>query len=313
LQHGNLGLFSQFAHSFYLETMGELGVIGLVLLVGWLLLAVVGAIRSARILSDAYVAALASVAIAFFVAAAYDWVWQLSAVAVVGVGSLGVALGTLPSRPSLARRRVGFLRSMLALLAVAAIVPQVVVLAEGIHMNDSRAAAAVGNPTRAEAEALAAKAVEPWATSPYIQLAQLAAGERQYADAHRWIGLAIDRSPQNWVVWYVASEIDKDRGRIRTASREYERARALNPRTFLFQPRATTPYIELAQLAFHEERYAEAHYWIARAIHRSSRNWAAWFIASEIDSKRGRFRAEYREYQRARALNPHASVFQRSK
>jgi len=234
-QHGSLPIFTEFAHSIYLETMGELGVIGLLLLLGWLLLAVVGAIRSARILGNAYVAALASVGIAFFVAAAYDWVWQLSALAVVGVGALGVALGTLPSRPTLAARRVGFLRPMLALLAVAAIVPQVVVLAEGIHMNDSRAAAAASDPTHALGEALAAKAVEPWAVSPYIQLAQLADAEGQYADAHHWIALAIDRSPQNWEVWWVAARIDRERGRSRVAVREYHRARALDPHGRAFQ------------------------------------------------------------------------------
>lgn len=234
-QHGSLRFFAEFAHSIYLETMGELGIIGLLLLLGWLLLAVVGAIRSARILASPYVAALASVGIAFFVAASYEWVWQLAAIAVVGVGSLGIALGTLPSRPSLAARRTGFLRPILALLAVAAIVPQVVVLAEGIHMNESRAAAAASDRARAEAEALAAKAVEPWAASPYIQLAQLADDNGQYTDAHHWIELAIDRSPQNWVVWYIASGIDNDRGRIGAAAREFEKARALNPRGAVFR------------------------------------------------------------------------------
>jgi hypothetical protein len=235
LQHGTLPVFTQFAHSMYLETLGELGLIGLLLLLGWLLLAVVGAIRAARIHSDAYVAALASVGIAFFVAASYDWVWQLSGIAVVGVGCLGVALGTLPPRPTLAPRRVGLLRPMLALLAVIAIVPQVVVLASGVHMNDSRAAAAAGDTTRAEAEALAAKAVEPWAASPYTQLGQLAQSAGQNAEARRWLGLAIARSPQDWAVWYIACGIDKDRGRIRAAAREFDRARALNPRGTVFQ------------------------------------------------------------------------------
>ena len=174
LQHGSLSVFTQFAHSLYLETMGELGVIGLLLLLGWLLLAVTGAIRSARALASEHVAAVAATGITFFVAAAYDWVWNLSGVAIVGVGCLGITLGTLPPQRALAVRRTGLLRPILALLAVAAIVPQVVVLAAGIHVHDSQAAAAAGNLARARSQALAAKAVEPWASTPYVQLGRIA-------------------------------------------------------------------------------------------------------------------------------------------
>jgi len=235
LQHGSLPVFTQFAHSIYLETMAELGVIGLLLLLGWLLLAIVGAIRSARAGPSAHVAALAATAIAFFVAAAYDWVWQLSGIAVVGVGCLGVALGTLPCRPAPSARRIGLFRPALALLAVAAVVPQVVVLAAGVHLNASRGVAAAGDPARATEQALAAKAVEPWAASPYLQLGQLAEGQGQYVQAHHWLVLAIDRSPQNWVLWLIASQIDVYRGRVAAAARELDRAHALNPHGRVFQ------------------------------------------------------------------------------
>ncbi len=235
LQHGSLPIFTQVAHSLYLETMAELGVIGLLLLLGWLLLAVTGAIRSARALASAHIAAITATSVAFFVAAAYDWVWQLSGIAVVAVGCLGIALGTLPSRREPAVRRVGLLRPALALVAVAAIVPQVVVLSAGVHLNDSRVAAAAGDTTRAESEALAAKAVEPWAASPYLQLGQLAQDEGQYVEARHWLGLAIDRSSHDWVLWFIASQIDQDRGRLRVAARERNHARALNPHGSVFQ------------------------------------------------------------------------------
>jgi tetratricopeptide (TPR) repeat protein len=132
-------------------------------------------------------------------------------------------------------RRAGLLRPALALIAVIAIVPQVVVLSAGVHLNNSHAAAAASDPARAQREALAAKAVEPWAASPYLQLGLLAQDEGQYADARRWLGLAIDRSRQNWVLWYTASQIDKNLGELRVAARECEHARALNPRGSVFK------------------------------------------------------------------------------
>lgn len=235
LQHGSLPLFTQVAHSLYLETMAELGIIGLLLLLGWLLLAMTGAVRSARAHSSAYVAALAATAIAFFVSAAYDWVWQLSGIAVVGVGCLGVALGTQPVRDAVVARRNPLLRPALALVAVAAIVPQVVVLAAGIHLSNSQSAAAASNFARARSEALAAKAVEPWAASPYAQLGRLAQNAGQYDEARQWIGMAIARSPQDWALWFVASQIDTDRGQIQAAISEYNKAKSLNPRSNVFK------------------------------------------------------------------------------
>jgi hypothetical protein len=239
LQHNSLkGVFTQVAHSLYLETMAELGIIGLLLLLGWLVLALVGAIRSALALSSSYVAALTATGIAFFFAASYDWVWQLSGIAVVGVGSLGIALGVLPAGPAAARSRSVLLRPALALLAVAAIVPQVVVLAAGIHLNNSHVAASEGDPARARSEALAAKAVEPWAASPYLQLGQLAEGEGQMDKAHYWLSKAIHRSPQNWQLWLIASQIDVYRGRVDAATRELHEAKNLNPLGSVFQQKS---------------------------------------------------------------------------
>jgi len=235
LQHGSLPVPSEFAHSLYLETMAELGIVGLLLLLGWLLLAVAGAIRSALALSSPHVAAATATGIAFFVAAAYDWVWPLSGIALVGVGCLGIALGARQSDRVAASKRFGFARALLALLAVAAVVPQVVVLASGIHLRDSQAEAAAGKLGNARAQALAAKAAEPWAASPYVQLGRIAQSEGRYAEARHWLGLAIDRSSQDWALWLIASQIDTQRGRIDAARTELARARTLNPNASIFR------------------------------------------------------------------------------
>ena len=115
-------------------------------------------------------------------AAAYDWVWQLSGIAVVGVGMLGFALGALPAPRASTWSGSGVLRPALALVAVAAIIPQYVVLAAGSHLSNSHAAYRAGDGARARSEALAAKAIEPWAASSYLQLGFVAEAEHHYAE-----------------------------------------------------------------------------------------------------------------------------------
>ena len=235
LQHGSLPAFSEFAHSLYLEALGELGIIGLLLIVGAVLAAVVGAVRSALALGSGEIAAATACGIAFFAAASYDWVWQLAGIGVVGVGMLGFALGALPSARASAWSRVGALRPVLALVAVAAIIPQFVVLAAGIHLRNSQAAVSAGDATRARSQALAAKAIEPWAAGPYVQLGRIAQAEGRYAEARRWLGSAIDRSHRDWALWLIAAQIDTQRLRIPAAQRELAEARRLNPHSTVFR------------------------------------------------------------------------------
>jgi O-antigen ligase/polysaccharide polymerase Wzy-like membrane protein len=235
LQHGSLpGVFTQFAHSLYLESLAELGIVGLLLIVGAVLAAVAGSIRSARRLESAEVAAAAACGIAFFVAAAYDWVWQLSGIAVVGVGTLGFALGALPTARASAWGFSGALRPVLALVAVAAIIPQYVVLAAGSHLRNSQAAFRTGDATRARSEALAAKAIEPWAASPYLQLGFVAEAEGNFGSASHYLDEAISRSKRDYNLWLVAARIEAERGKGRAAVRDLHEARRLNPNSTAF-------------------------------------------------------------------------------
>ncbi len=229
LQHGSLPLPSEFAHSLYLEALGELGIVGLLLILGAVLVAAVGAVRSALQLQSGEIAAAAACGIAFFLAAAYDWVWQLAGIAIVGVGMLGFALGALPAERATAWGRFGAIRPVIALLAVAAIIPQYVVLAAGTHYRNSQTAFAAGDGPRARSEALAAKAVEPWAASPYLQLGFIAAAEHQYPEAVRWGVEAIRRSRDDWSLWAALANFETRNGNIPAARRALAEARRLNP------------------------------------------------------------------------------------
>jgi hypothetical protein len=229
LQHGSLTVFSEFAHSLYLESLGELGIVGFLLVVAAVLTSVAGAVRSALTLESREIAAAAACGIAFFVAAAYDWVWQLAGIAVVGVGMLGFALGAMPSTRASAWGRSEVLRPIVALVAVAAIIPQYVVLAAGSHLRNSQAAFTAGDAARVRSEALAAKAIEPWAASPYLQLGLLAEAEGHFTAASRWVDEAISRSRRDYTLWLIAARIETEAGRTRVARRALAEARVLNP------------------------------------------------------------------------------------
>jgi O-antigen ligase len=234
LQHGSLKVYSEFAHSLYLEALAELGIVGLLLLVAAVAVAVVGAVRSALLLESGEVAAAAACGIAFFVAAAYDWVWQLAGIAVVGVGMLGFALGALPSTRASARGRSAVLRPVLALVAVAAIIPQYVVLAAGSHLRNSQVASRAGDGTRARSEALSAKAIEPWAASPYLQLGLISEDQGHFNAAAHWLDEAISRSRRDYTLWLTAAKIETQRGRARAAVRDIDEARRLYPHSTAF-------------------------------------------------------------------------------
>ena len=263
LQHATLRLFSANAHSVYLEALAELGIIGFLLLVGAVLAAIVGAVRAARVSGSAAVAAATACGITFFVASAYDWIWQLAGIGMVGVGMLGVALGTLPSDRVRAAGRIALARPAIAIVAVAAIIPQVVVLAAGIHLRDSQASFAAGEAARrhsealaaaghakqaraealvaatdverARTQALAARAIEPWAASPLLQVGLVLEAEQKYDAAAQALEGAISRSSQDWSLWFTAARIDTERGMPKLAKHDLAEARRLNPRSPVFK------------------------------------------------------------------------------
>jgi tetratricopeptide (TPR) repeat protein len=234
-EHGVIRGFVSEAHSLYLETLGELGLVGLVLVGALFVLALaVGVSRS--LASDGpervTAAALTAGFAAYAVAAGIDWMWELTVVSLVGMALLGLLVGpaTLRSVERAHRvpraARVG-VPAVALVLVVAAALP----LLKGAALRESQREAERGRTSEAIAAARDARALEPWAASPPLQLALLYEASGDVEAARWWVGQAIERDARDWRIRLAAARIATRAGDVAEAQSQLSRARELNPRS----------------------------------------------------------------------------------
>jgi tetratricopeptide (TPR) repeat protein len=239
-EHGSLASFVRDAHSLYVETLGELGLVGLALLVSSFVCGLLAAARRLRKRSDearSLTAAFAATFVAFAFGAAIDWVWELTVVGVVGILCLGLLCGptTATRNPARAHRSQRLRRLAPRALFVAAGVA--VVIAQGIPLlaqNDLKAsqeAAARGDARVALKDALAARGLQSWAASPHLQLALVEEQTGDLRSARAAIAEAIERDRSDWRLWLVSARLEAKSGRANSARRSLREARRLNPRS----------------------------------------------------------------------------------
>ncbi|MGC9974678.1 MAG: hypothetical protein ABSC36_04735, partial [Gaiellaceae bacterium] len=237
------------AHSLYLQSLGELGIPGFLLTLSLALAGIgIGIRRSRRSSGERRVAlaTLTAVFTAFAVAAGIDWMWELTVVAAVGIAVLALLSSSAVTAPSPPRLVDGasasrYTRPRRFGLDVAALVGVwLLICAQGIpllsqlRLKDSQAYSRSGNTKEALRAAMDARNLQPWAASPYLQLALLTRDEGLPKQAHTWIERAISRDPTNWQLWLEASGIDARLGNVRGAEKSLNRAKSLNPRSQLF-------------------------------------------------------------------------------
>jgi len=243
-QHASFTYFLKNAHSLYFEVLGELGIVGLLLICGAFGAGLATAISRLRRLHGELrvtLAALTAVFVAFLAGAAIDWIWQLTAIAGVAVAALGAILsepdhvspGGGSPRAASDRARIGPGVAVLAVGWVLICAQAIPWLAAG-KISDSQAAVRRGDTGAALANALDAKSLQPWAASPYVQLALVAEQRHELSDARRWIASAIHRDSSDWRLWYLAARMQRESGQSAAAARSYAKARSLNPRSPLF-------------------------------------------------------------------------------
>jgi hypothetical protein len=175
------------AHNLYLETLAELGPLGLALLVAALATPLFVAVRRRSPLA----AVAAGGYVTFLAHAAVDWDWQMPAVTIAGF-LCGIC--ALRAASPVERLSTRALRPALALASVLALG----VAAAGVGNAELSAAARTGDASAARRAA----ALQPWSAEPQRLLAELALAGGRPAEARGLLLAALRRDPADATAWY---------------------------------------------------------------------------------------------------------------
>ena len=255
-QNGSIPSFVRDAHSLYLETLGELGIVGFALLAAAFATGIVVGTRRVLATDDdgrTLIAGFLAAFLAYAVAAGVDWMWEIPAVSLIAFACLGFVVG--PATEPIgrahdadeksvvgARRGYGVLRPAAALALITlgpfVIATEAIPLFSTLEIRASQEAVSRRDAGQALKDARAAQKLQPWAASPYLQLALVTEQTGDLAAAHAWIREALERDDVDWRLWLVRARVETKRGDIAEARRSLDRAAALNPRSPLFAGRA---------------------------------------------------------------------------
>ncbi|HSP73947.1 MAG TPA: hypothetical protein VLN26_16350, partial [Gaiellaceae bacterium] len=190
------------AHNLYLETLAELGPVGLALL-----LAFVGAIAAAAVRARRSPFAAAGTAgfAAFAVHAAVDWDFQIVAVSLAGLLCAAALLVAArePEAAALSSRRRG--AAIVALLGLAAVA--IAVQVGNSALANGRAALDRGALGSAQSLARRAHRWQPWSYEPWQLLGETSSAAGDLAGARRSFRRAIELDRRNWSLWYDLAQV----------------------------------------------------------------------------------------------------------
>jgi O-antigen ligase len=226
-------------HSLYLQTLGELGIVGLILLGCFLLLVLGGggwlALRARPPDRSSLAAAIAGCG-AFCMTAVVDWMWQMPVLAVSMLVLAAVAVGSALG-PSASIRGLPLAgRIGLVAAGLVAIVAIALPLASTTLLRQSEAKARDGDLRGALEEARSAQNVLPGSGPPRLQQALVAEEMGDLGVAAAFARQAVDREPTDWRNWLILARVEARQGKAAAAVRTYEKARSLNPRSPVFEP-----------------------------------------------------------------------------
>jgi hypothetical protein len=230
-------------HSVPLQFLSDTGLVGGVLGLGGLGLLGAAAVRRVR-MSDGIERsarlALLAAATAWAVHSLVDWDWEIPAVTIPALVSVGVAAAPLPSgNPEPARRPApGMLAAAAALgavlLAASAVLPS---LSQTKRLESLRDAAA-GSLREAAADADFARKLDPLSVEPLFTEAGVAHRRGQNRKAVSLLVQATELQPDNFETWQRLAQLEVTLGDYTGAARAIRRQAEDNPLVFQAHPNA---------------------------------------------------------------------------
>jgi hypothetical protein len=210
------------AHSLYLETLAELGPVGLALLGVALAVPLVALRRRGE---HPLLPAAAGAYAAFLVHAGLDWDWE---VPVVALPALACGLAVVAAADGTARLRLGArARAGAALLLACAAAVAVVAHVGNGSLARAEAALVADDPAAADAAARRARAWLPWAATPPRLAGEIALARGRDREARKLLADALALDDSDWRTWFDLAVIERGARRAEAL----RRAAGLNPRS----------------------------------------------------------------------------------
>jgi hypothetical protein len=224
-------------HSLYIETLGELGVVGVGLVLLCLLIILVGFARRARGPDRDLFAALLAAGVAWALVAGVDWVWEMPALT-LWLFALGGAALARPAPAASTESRSARLRAGAVLLRgigaaaclLLAVLPGRLAVSEA-HVERAIAHMHAGDCRGARAQASRSLDFVAGRAGPHHIIAWCLLRDGRPAAAARELSRALDKDPDSWVLLETAAVARAAAGL--DAGSVAGRAAAQNPRNEL--------------------------------------------------------------------------------
>lgn len=210
------------AHSLYLETLSELGIVGLLLLV-----TVGGAAVAAAVLSrgQPWIPPIAGAFVAFAVHAGADWDWEIAALTLSALVLVAALVGSRVDDEHGWEVVTGH-----RVIAVPVVVAVGIVVTLAMIGNSAIAsgndAIGDGDWEAAASAGRSAMTFAPWSPQPWQVLGRAQMGEGNLAEARRSLGVAISKESNDWELWLDLAQASSGEARRHA----FLQARRLNPR-----------------------------------------------------------------------------------